>query len=68
MEQSMSERYLLVTLLLPDGSGGTPDPDETTARVEEHIKGVLFDADVKFRYIDADVEQVYPGDVVAEED
>lgn len=72
MHDSRSERYLLITLDLPDGSDGTPDPEATTERIRQHVYSALRDdeggdlsdlTDVSFR-----VEDAYYGDIVGDWD
>lgn len=70
---SRSERYLLITLDLPDGSGGTADPDATTDLLAQVVRQALTLESMRrhqtgesgFAYT---VEDAYYGDIVGDWD
>lgn len=71
-EQSMTERYILVTVTTPDGSDGTPDPEKVIDRLIEQVWDALTNdemgnlRDLEDLSISVRVRQAYPGEEVGE--
>lgn len=60
-------RYILITVTLPDGSNGTPDPEDAVDKFIEEIGdacGVIISNVEELSGADFDIAQGYPDDAI----